>query len=100
MEFKRIKRLVYTTLIVSAIALGISALILLGQTAQSSEQFGRTHEILLLINAAGALVLLVMIFGNLIRLWTDFRRGIPGAKRRTVLPKPFLYSGPGRRGGP
>ena len=85
MEFKRIKRLVYTTLIVSAIALGISALILLGQTAQSSEQFGRTHEILLLINAAGALVLLVMIFGNLIRLWTDFRRGIPGAKLKARM---------------
>ncbi len=68
MEIKQLKRFVYTALIVAAIALGISALVLLGQTAKSSEQFGRTHEVLLLINAAGAMVLLLMIFGNLIRL--------------------------------
>jgi nitrogen fixation/metabolism regulation signal transduction histidine kinase len=85
MEIKRIKRLVFTALIISAIALGVSALILLGQTAQSSKQFGRTHEILLLINAAGAMVLLLMIFGNLIRLWTDFRRKVPGAKLKARM---------------
>jgi PAS domain S-box-containing protein len=85
MELKRVKRLVYTALIVAAIALGLSALILLGRTAQSSEQFGRAHEILLLINAAGAMVLLVMILGNLIRLWTDFRRRVPGAKLKARM---------------
>ncbi len=85
MELKRLKRFFYTTLIVAAVALGISALILLGQTARSSEQFGRTHEILLYINAAGAVVLLVMIFGNLIRLWRDFRHQIPGAKLKARM---------------
>lgn len=85
MEIKQLKRFVYTALIVAAIALGISALVLLGQTAKSSEQFGRTHEVLLLINAAGAMVLLLMIFGNLIRLWRDFRRQVPGAKLKARM---------------
>ena len=41
MEVKRIKRALYTALTVLAIVLGISALVLLGQTSQNSEQFGR-----------------------------------------------------------
>lgn len=85
MEIKRIKRVFYTVLIVSASALGISALILLGQTAQNSERFGRIHEALLLINAAGAMVLLILIFGNLIRLWRDYRRRVPGVKLKARM---------------
>jgi nitrogen fixation/metabolism regulation signal transduction histidine kinase len=85
MDFKTLKRFFYTTLIVTAVALGISALVLLGQTVQNSEQFGRTHDVLLMINAAAAGVLLLLIFGNLIRLWRDFRRRIPGVKLKARM---------------
>jgi nitrogen fixation/metabolism regulation signal transduction histidine kinase len=85
METKRIKRAFYTALITVAISLGIIALALLGQTAQDSEEFGRLHDALLLVNASAAVVLLVLIIGNLIRLWRDYRRKAPGAKLKTRM---------------
>lgn len=85
MEIRRLKKVGYTALITVAIALGLSALVLLGQTAQDSEQFGRVHDALLLINAAAALVLLLLIFGNLIRLFRDFRQRVPGVKLKARM---------------
>jgi nitrogen fixation/metabolism regulation signal transduction histidine kinase len=85
MATKRLKRAFYTALIGSAVMLGIAALALLGQTAQNSEQFGRLHYALLLVNAAGAIVLLVLIVGNLIRLWREYRGEVPGAKLKARL---------------
>jgi len=85
MATKRLKRAFYTALIGSAVVLGIAALALLGQTAQNSEQFGRLHDALLLVNAAGAIVLLVLIVGNLIRLWREYRGEVPGAKLKARM---------------
>jgi nitrogen fixation/metabolism regulation signal transduction histidine kinase len=85
MEIKKLTRVVYTALIAAAIALGLSALVLLGQTAQDSEEFGRVHDALLLINAAGALVLLLLIVGNLVRLWRDLHQRVPGVKLKARM---------------
>ena len=85
MATKRLKRAFYTALIGAAVILGITALALLGQTAQNSEQFGRLHDVLLLVNAAGAIVLLVLIVGNLIRLWREYRGEVPGAKLKARM---------------
>ena len=85
MATKRLKRAFYTALIGAAVILGIAALVLLGQTAQNSEQFGRLHQVLLLVNAAGAIVLLVLIIGNLVRLWREYRGEVPGAKLKARM---------------
>jgi len=85
MATKRLKRAFYTALIGAAIILGITALALLGQTAQNSEQFGRLHDALLLVNAAGAGILLILIVGNLIRLWREYRGEVPGAKLKARM---------------
>jgi nitrogen fixation/metabolism regulation signal transduction histidine kinase len=89
-EPKRIKRAFYTCLILAGVFLGLSGLILLGQTAQNSEEFGRLHNSLLMINAAAALVLLMMIVGNLIRLLRDYRRGTPGARLKARMLAAFV----------
>ena len=90
MEVKRIKRAFYTALTVLAIVLGISALALLGQTSQNSEQFGRLHDLLLAVNGAGVVALVLLIAGNLIGLLRDFRRRAPGAKLKARMLTAFI----------
>lgn len=90
MEIKRLKRGFYTGLIVAAIILGISALIVLGQTTQNSQEFGRLHNLLLIINALAVLVLLLLIVGNLIRLIRDYRRNLPGTRLKGRMLAAFV----------
>jgi len=85
MDTRRLKNTLYTALISIAVLLGVTALLLLSQTAQDSEQFGRLHDLLLLINAAGAIVLLALILGNLYRLVRDYRRKVPGTRLKARL---------------
>jgi nitrogen fixation/metabolism regulation signal transduction histidine kinase len=89
-EIKRLKRGFYTGLIVAAIMLGISALILLGITTQNSQEFGRLHKLLLIINALAVLVLLLLIVGNLIRLLRDYRRNLPGTRLKGRMLTAFV----------
>ncbi len=90
MDVKRIRRWLATGLIASAVLLGLSALALLSRTSQNSEQFGRLNDLLLLINAIGALVLLILIVGNLVRLLRDYRRHIPGARLKARMLAAFI----------
>lgn len=85
MDVKRLKRAFFTTLIVAALVLGILALILLGRTSQNSEEFGRLHDLLLAVNAAGVCILLVLIVGSLVRLVRDQRRSVPGTKLKARM---------------
>ncbi len=62
------------------VALWLSALLLLAQTAQNSEIFGRLYNWILFINVAGVVVLLALIGVNLVRLIRDYRRHVPGAR--------------------
>ena len=80
MDAKRLKRIFYTTLVVIALSLGVLALTLLGRTSQNPEEFGRLHDLLLIINAIAVCILIVLIIGNLVRLIRDRWRGVPGAK--------------------
>jgi len=61
---------------------GLTGLGLLTQTVQDSEIFGRWHNTLLLVNGAGALVLMALLAGNLYRLLRARRRRVPGAALR------------------
>lgn len=85
METRRLKRFFYTVLITLAVLLGVSALLLLSQTAQNSEEFGRLHDLLLLVNAAGVVILLALIIGNLYRLVRDYYRRVPGTRLKARL---------------
>jgi len=85
MDVKRLKRVFYTTLIVAALVLGVSALVLLSQTSQNPEEFGRLHDLLLVVNAAGVCILIALIVGNLIRLVRDHWRGVPGTKLKARM---------------
>ena len=69
------------------VALWLAALFLLAKTAQNSAQFGRLHPWILLINAAGVVVLLVLLTAKLAQLVRDYRRHVIGSrlKLRTMM---------------
>ena len=85
MEAKRIKRAFYTLAISIASVLGVAALVLLSQTSKNSDEFGRLHESLLIINAVGVLLLLLIISGNLYRLLRDLRRKVAGTRLKARM---------------
>jgi len=65
--------------------LGVSALVLLGRTSQNPEEFGHLHDLLLVFNAVGACILLLLIVGNIVRLVRDRWHGVPGAKLKARM---------------
>ncbi|MBP6514700.1 MAG: HAMP domain-containing protein [Steroidobacteraceae bacterium] len=71
----------------AGLALWLVALGMLAVTAQNSEQFGRLHPWILMVNVAGLAVLIALLAGRLFELVRDFRRNVPGSrlKARTVM---------------
>jgi nitrogen fixation/metabolism regulation signal transduction histidine kinase len=69
-------------LLIGGITLWAVALAMLALTAQNSEQFGRLHPWILLINAIGAIVLIGLIFGKVTDLMRSWRRHAPGSRMR------------------
>ncbi len=80
MATSTLKRRIITALAVSGLALLLVSLFLLAKTTQNSEEFSRLHLLILAINAAGVLILLVLIGGNLLRLVSDYRNHVPGTR--------------------
>jgi len=60
--------------------LWLAAILFMAQTAQNSEQFGRLHPWILMINAAGLLVLLVLLGLKLVQLVRDWRGHVIGSR--------------------
>ena len=85
MDAKRLKRAFYTTLVIAALVLGVSTLVLLAKTSQNPQEFGRLHDLLLIVNAAGVGILLLLIIDNIVRLLRARWRGVPGAKLKTRM---------------
>ena len=85
MDLKRLKRGFYTTLIGAMLLLGVSDLVLLWWTSQNLQEFGRLHNILLAANVVGVCILIILIFGNLVRLVRDNWRGVPGSKLKARM---------------
>ena len=90
MVTKRIKRHLITLLVLAALALGIFSLVLLGQSAQSSVEFGRMHTVILFIDIGAAVVLLSLIISNLVRLLRDYQQNFPGARLRGRMVMAFV----------
>ncbi len=90
MEAKRVRRLLTGLASGIALLLGLAALGLLSRTSQDPEQFGRLNDLLLLINALAAAVLLLLIVTNLARLWRDYRIREPGARLKARMLAAFV----------
>ena len=85
MATQALRRFAFRSLLIAGAFLWGSSLYLLAETTQNWAQFSRTHEAMLLINGVGALVLLVLIGGNLVRLLRDYRQLVPGSRLRTRM---------------
>ena len=83
----RLRRAALTVLTALAVLTTVASLVLLASTAQDSHLFNELQPWLLLINAAGVLVLLALIARKLYELARDFRAQVPGSRltMRTVL---------------
>lgn len=90
MVSKRMKRRLITLLVLAALALGIFSLVLLGQTAQSSVEFGRLQTVILFVDIGTAVLLLSLIVSNLVRLVRDYRQKVPGARLRGRMVMAFI----------
>ena len=57
-----------------------TSLVFLSKTTQNSSEFGQLQASILLLNAAGVLLLLTLIISNLITLIKQYRQHTPGAR--------------------
>ncbi len=72
-----VTRLAVRALSVLAFIVMLVALLLLAKTTQNTEQFNRLHYVIVLLNAAGILMLLGLIVVNMVRLARDAQlRGV------------------------
>lgn len=88
--YRRIRRVAYTALMLVGALLWIAALLLLAETAQNSQEFGRLQILILLINIAGVLVLLLLIAANFVRLVREYRNHVPGARLKARMVSMFV----------
>ncbi len=90
MAARAIKRAVYVLIATAGVALALSALFLLTQTVQKSDDFDRLQDVILAINIAGGILLLALLVGNLTRLLRDYRGDVPGAKLKARMVGMFV----------
>ncbi|MCC5794705.1 MAG: HAMP domain-containing protein [Chromatiales bacterium] len=85
MDLKRLRRRTNTILTMGAVMLGITALTLLAQTARNPAEFGEVQFAILVANALGVLVLLLLIVANLFRLLREYWRREPGVRLKARM---------------
>ena len=88
---RALKRFVYLIVTATGVGLAVVALFLLAQTAQNSDEFDRLHDVILLINVAGAFVLFLLFIGNVVKLVRDYRQGVPGARLKARIVAMFVF---------
>ena len=90
MVARALKRAAYYVAAALGVGLALSALFLLTQTVQKSDDFDRLQDVILAINIAGGVLLLALLIGNLSRLARDYRRNVPGAKLKARMVGMFV----------
>ncbi len=80
MATQSLRRAGIAALVLVGAALWLAALLLMAQTVQNSTEFSRIHPWILLVNAAGLVVLLVLIVGKLVQLLRNWRRRVVGSR--------------------
>jgi nitrogen fixation/metabolism regulation signal transduction histidine kinase len=90
MVTRSLKKALYGGLGALGVGLALFAFWLLSRTAQDAGQFDQLQNLILLVNIAGALVLLALLVGNLARLLRDYRAHVPGAKLKARMVAMFV----------
>ena len=90
MEARTIRRAFVGLLAAAGVLLSLVAMFLLSVTAQNSDHFDRLHNVLIAVNIAGAVLLFVLLIGNLIRLLRDYRENVPGARLKARMVGMFV----------
>ncbi|MFK8014363.1 MAG: ATP-binding protein [Gammaproteobacteria bacterium] len=80
MGAKSLGRFALRALSVIGVVVLVTSLALLAKTTQNSEDFGRMHVLIVLLNVFGVALLLALILVSVLRLVRDYRKGIPGAR--------------------
>ncbi|MCL4791672.1 MAG: HAMP domain-containing protein, partial [Gammaproteobacteria bacterium] len=86
----RVARTAGLIIATAAVLLGVTALLLLAQSAPSLQGFSRRHLIIIGVNLSAGLLLLALIAGNLVQLIRDYRRRAPGSRLRVRLVTMFV----------
>ena len=84
-DTKIVRRRLTTALVIMALVLAMVGLGLLSEISSNSESFGRLYPFILAVNGIGSAVLIVLIVVNLLRLYRDNRRNVPGARLKSRL---------------
>jgi nitrogen fixation/metabolism regulation signal transduction histidine kinase len=76
----------------SAFGVGLAfiALIMLSQAAQNSENFDQLANSILWVNILCLFVLMVLLVGNLFRLFRDYQQNIPGSRLKAKMVGMFV----------
>ena len=90
MATSTLRRVIYSAVGALGVALALVALFMLSRTAQNSEQFDRLANTILLVNFAGLVILLLLLLGNLSRLFREYRDHVPGAKLKARMVGMFV----------
>lgn len=90
MDTKLVRRRLASILLVTAIVLVIAGLLTLSMVSRNSLEFAQLYPTILLINIVGAVVLLLLIGANLLRLYREHRANIPGARLKVRLVTAFI----------
>src|SRR5262245_30330105 len=80
MEFQAVRRFASSAIIGIGGLLWLAAILFMAQTAQNSEQFGRLHPWILMVNAAGLVALLVLLGIKVTQLVRDWRGHVIGSR--------------------
>jgi len=90
MAAPKIRPLLYAMLGAFGVGLSFIALIMLSQVAQNSESFDQLANSILWINILCLFVLMVLLIGNLSKLFRDYRLDIPGSKLKARMVGMFV----------
>ena len=90
MATRTLKRTLYAAAIVIGISVCVIALFVLSRTAQNSSEFDRLHLAILSANGIGAVLLTLMLIGNLARLIKDYRQHVPGSRLKARMVAMFV----------
>src|SRR5262245_277128 len=75
-----VKRILVATLVLIGSGLWVAALLMMAQTVQQSANFSDLHPFIVGVNAAGLIVLLILIGGRLMQLLRDWRKRVVGSR--------------------
>ena len=90
MATPKIRPLLYAMMSAFGVGLAFIALIMLSQAAQNSENFDQLANSILWVNVLCLLVLMVLLVGNLFRLFRDYQQNIPGSRLKAKMVGMFV----------